>query len=320
VIISPLIVDSVEIITLVDNVIEVARNKLHDNVVPLYQWVSTKDSSPNHIFAGHGLSTLIRTKSGDRTFEILYDTGPSGDILLHNVRAMGLNLSSTDAIVISHGHWDHIGGLTAILAEIGHPRTPVYLHPRMFVKRRIATKTEQGERVRELPSVCSISDIKEAGGNPIVTTEPALIAGSTVLRSGEIPRQTEYEKGFLNHQAFVDNEWIDDSEIIDDNCLIMRTKRGLVIITGCAHSGIVNSVYEAIRLTGVNSVHAILGGFHLGGEHNESRIASTIRDLQAINASMIIPCHCTGATAQRLMEKAFPYAYVISSVGNMYRF
>ncbi|MFW9958599.1 MAG: MBL fold metallo-hydrolase [Candidatus Odinarchaeota archaeon] len=319
-VICPHRVDSIEIITLVDNVIEILSSKPHDNFVPVRQWVTAKNASPNYLFGGHGFSTLIRIKHREKIYSVLYDTGPSGDILIHNVVSLGLDTSSIGTIVISHGHWDHMGGLLSILARIGHPKTPVYLHPRMLVKRRIATKTEQGEHIRELPYVCTANDITEAGGNPILTTEPTLIAGNTILRSGEIPRQTEYEKGFPNHQALIDNEWRNDSEIIDDNCLILRTKEGLIIITGCAHSGIVNSIYEAIRLTGVNKVHAIIGGFHLGGEQDIPRIEHTIRDLQAISPSMIVPCHCTSTPAQHLIASAFSRAYVTSSVGNMYKF
>jgi 7,8-dihydropterin-6-yl-methyl-4-(beta-D-ribofuranosyl)aminobenzene 5'-phosphate synthase len=313
-------VDSVEIITLVDNVIENTGSKLYDNVVPIDGWVSKENTSSWHTFAGHGLATLIRTHHREDNFEVLYDTGPSGEILLHNVKSLGLDLSSVDDIVMSHGHWDHFGGLTNILVEIGRQGVPVYIHPRMSAKRRIITKTDRGEHIRELQPVCSLSDIKDAGGDPRSTTEPILIAGNTILRTGEIPRKTIYEKGIPNHQAFVDGEWVDDSKIIDDNCLAIETKRGLIIVTGCAHAGVVNSINEVIRLTGVKKVNAIIGGFHLAGKQSEPRIESTIRDLQEISPSMIVPCHCTGAVAQHMMAEAFPKAYVTSSVGNLYRF
>ncbi len=318
--ICPRRVDRVEIITLVDNVIENSGSRLHDNVVPVGKWVSDENTSPWNTFAGHGLATLIRTYIENDSYEALYDTGPSGEILLHNVKALGVDLSAIDAIVMSHGHWDHFRGLTTILAKIGRQDVPVYLHPRMLVKRRFVIKTEQGERVRTMPPVCSLDEIIDAGGSPRSTIQPVLIAGDTILRTGEIPRKTKYEKGVPNHQAFVDGEWIDDSKVIDDNCVVIRTKRGLIIVTGCAHAGVINSVNEAIRLTGVNKVHAIIGGFHLGGKRNKSRVERTIKDLLAISPAMIVPCHCTGAFAQHLMANAFPRAYVTGSVGNLYRF
>ena len=318
--ICPLTVDRVEIITLVDNVIENSGSRLHNNVVPVGEWVSQENTSPWNTFAGHGLATLIRTHIKRESFEVLYDTGPSGEILLHNIKALGLDLGAIDAIVMSHGHWDHFNGLTAALDEIGRQEVPVYIHPRMLAKRRFVIKTERGERIRTLPPVCSLQDITDAGGSPRNTDQPVLVAGDTILRTGEIPRQTEYESGFPNHQAFIDGEWVDDSKIVDDNCVIINTKRGLIVVTGCAHAGVVNSVNEAIRLTSVNKVRAIIGGFHLMGARNESRVNHTIKDLKSISPEMIVPCHCTGAFAQNSIANAFPMAYVTSSVGNLYRF
>lgn len=312
-------VDRVEIITLVDNVIENAGSRTHECVAPVYQWVTGKSAAPRYTLAGHGLAHLIRTYLGGEVFEVLYDTGPSDQLILHNVRTLGLDLGSLDAIVLSHGHWDHFGGLIAVLTATGKLGVPVYLHRRMFDRRRVVTKTEQEERIHEFPAICSIDDIADAGGNPIITTESILIAGQTILRTGEIPRNTDYERGFANHQALVDGEWMDDSEIIDDNCLAIRTRKGLIIITGCAHAGLINSINEAIRLTGTRKVHAIIGGFHLSGTHNEPRIKRTINDLKALNPQMIVPSHCTGVVAQHMIAKAFPEAYVTGSVGNLYR-
>lgn len=313
-------VDRVEIITLVDNVIENWRSEQHENVIPAGRWVSGENVSPSHTYAGHGLAFLVKTYVRNNSFSVLYDAGPSGDILIHNIRAMGLNLHSIDSIIMSHGHWDHFGGLRAVLIDIGRNDVPVYLHPRMFCKRRVFSSTKEGERIRQLPDIVSINEIEEVGGIPRITTEPALIAGHTILRTGEIPRETEYERGFPNHQAFIDGEWVDDSEIIDDNCLVIDSGEGIIIITGCAHSGVVNSVKEAIRLTGINEVQAIIGGFHLGGPQDMSRIERTIHDLKSINPTMIVPCHCTATIAQHMIANAFPKAYVIGSVGTLYRF
>jgi 7,8-dihydropterin-6-yl-methyl-4-(beta-D-ribofuranosyl)aminobenzene 5'-phosphate synthase len=313
-------VDSAEIIAIVDNVIENSGSRQHENVLPIGRWVSGEQTSPSYTFAGHGLATLIRTHLGDSSYEVLYDAGPSDEILLHNLKAMGIDLRSISAIVMSHGHWDHFGGLKAALAEINRHDIPIYLHPRMFAKRRIISKTETGEKVWEFTPVCSLDEILEAGGAAEITTKPILIAGNTVLRTGEIPRETEYEVGFPNHQSMVDGAWIDDSEIIDDNCLIIDTARGLIVITGCAHAGVVNSVREAIRLTGRKKIRAIIGGFHLMGKQNEQRIEKTIEDLKKFSPEMIVPSHCTGAVAQHMLANAFPEAYVTGSVGNMYKF
>jgi metal-dependent hydrolase (beta-lactamase superfamily II) len=313
-------VDSAEIITLVDNVIETSGSRLHENVIPMGRWVSGKNTSPSFTFAGHGLATLVRTHLGEDSFEVLYDTGPSGEILIHNLRAMGIDLHSVDAIILSHGHYDHLGGLKAALDDTGRNDVPVYLHPRMLVRRRVVSKSKSGERINELPPVCSLEEISEAGGIARIMTEPTLIAGNTILRTGEIPRMTDYEVGFPNHQALIDGIWVDDSEIIDDNSLAIECHAGLIVLTGCAHAGVVNSVKEIVRLTGVNKVHAIIGGFHLVGRQNEERIEKTIIDLKKFGPDMIVPCHCSGAVAQHMMAEAFPEEYVTGSVGNMYRF
>jgi 7,8-dihydropterin-6-yl-methyl-4-(beta-D-ribofuranosyl)aminobenzene 5'-phosphate synthase len=313
-------VDSAEIITLVDNVIETSGSRLHKNVVPIGQWVSGEQTAPGYTFAGHGLATLIRTHLGNSSFEVLYDAGPSDEILLHNLKAMGIDLRPISAIVMSHGHWDHFGGLKAALAQINRHDTPIYLHPRMFAKRRIISKTATGEKIHEFTPVCSLDEILEAGGAAQITTQPILIAGNTVLRTGEIPRETEYEKGLPNHQSLVDGVWVDDSEIIDDNCLIIDSQKGLVVVTGCAHAGVINSVREAIRLTGRKKIRAIIGGFHLIGRQSGQRIEKTIEDLKKLSPDMIVPSHCTGAVGQHMMANAFPEAYVTSSVGNMYKF
>jgi len=314
------IVDSVTITVLVDNVIEWSGSEKHENVIGASQWVKEKTRDSIYVRGGHGLAFLIETKVGESSYQILYDTGPAGELLLHNLVALNLDISSVNAIVLSHGHWDHFGGLISILKKTGRENIPVYIHPMMLNPRRTFIQTIEGEKINEFPPVPTFDEIIDAGGKPVVSANPILLANNTILRTGEIPRLTRYELGFPNHQMLVEGEWIDDSMVIDDNCLGIQTQSGLVIVTGCAHSGVVNSVKEIMRLTQQTNVRAIIGGFHLMGKKRTSQIEMTISDLKKIQPDMIVPCHCTGAPAQHLMSQELSDVYVTGSIGNRYVF
>jgi len=314
------IVDNLTITVLVDNVIEWSGSEKHDNVLVAGQWVKEKERNSIYVRGGHGLAFLIQTSIRNKNFEILYDTGPSGEILLHNLKVLGLDVSSVDAIVMSHGHWDHFGGLLAVLKRIGQKDIPVYIHPKMLNARRTVSQTEEGMKINDFPQIPTADEIMTAGGRLVISADPLFLAGNTILRTGEIPRLTDFEKGFPNHQMLVDGEWIDDSKVIDDSCLGIRTSSGIVLVTGCAHSGIVNSVKEVMKLTGEDRIRAIIGGFHLMGKRNMSRVEKTVASLKEITPGLIVPCHCTGAPAQHLMAQELPEAYVTGSTGNRYVF
>ncbi len=314
------IVDSLTITVLVDNVVELYSSEKHENVLSASQWVKKKEDESLYVFAGHGLSFLVQTRVGDSSFEILYDTGPSKEILLHNLEVLNIDVSSVDAIVMSHGHWDHFGGLLEVLRRIGRKDIPVFIHPKMLNPRRTVSQTNEGEKINNFRLLPSLDDIVAAGGKPVISAKPELLAGNTILRTGEIPRLTAYETGFSNHQMRINNEWIDDSMVIDDNCLGILTTSGIVVITGCAHSGIVNSIREIINLTGEDSIRAVIGGLHLMGKRNMPRIERTITDLKEIAPGMIVPCHCTGTIAQQRIAQGLPEAYSSGSTGNRYVF
>jgi 7,8-dihydropterin-6-yl-methyl-4-(beta-D-ribofuranosyl)aminobenzene 5'-phosphate synthase len=315
-----IIVDNLTITVLVDNVIEWSGSEKHKNVLVADQWVKEKERRSIYVRGGHGLAFLIQTNVGDQSFEILYDTGPSGEVLLHNLKTLGLDVSSVDAIVMSHGHWDHFGGLLDVLKRIGRNDIPVYIHPKMLNARRTVAQTDEGKKINDFPQVPTAEEIVASGGKLVISADPLLLAGDTILRTGEISRLTEFENGFPNHQMLVDGDWVDDSKVIDDNCLGIRTPSGIVVVTGCAHSGIINSVKEVMKLTGEDNIRAIIGGFHLMGKRNMSRVEKTVMNLKELNPSLIVPCHCTGAPAQHLIAQEVPEAYATGSTGNRYVF
>ena len=138
--------------------------------------------------------------------------------------------------------------------------------------------------------------------------------------TGEIPRKVTFEKGLIQNRIWSDNSWQPDPLVLDDRALVIRIKeKGLVIISGCAHAGIINTVRYAQQITGLAKVYAIFGGFHLAGKEFEKRIEPTIEELKDINPELIVPSHCTGWRAIISIAQTFPNAFACSSVGNIYQ-
>jgi len=312
-------IDSIEITFLVDNVVELGPDDLRPDVRKSWQWAKGKRARPTDVFAGHGLSMLVRTFVGEESHQIIYDTGPSPSLMAHNVGALGISLRETSAVVISHGHDDHFGGLLLTLKKIGARDTPVYVHPRAFLKRAKLTETDQGQRIRELTPFPGPQKIIESGGRPHMSAQPELLAGNTLMTSGEVARVTSYELGVPGHRAFVDDQWENDEPIIDDISLIAFVRnRGLVIMTGCCHAGLTNTIRHSMSLSDVDTVCAVLGGFHLIGESARRGLAQTLRHLTDAHPQLLVPAHCTGWQATHLFAQSLPSAYASSGVGNRY--
>jgi len=137
--------------------------------------------------------------------------------------------------------------------------------------------------------------------------------------TGEIPRKTSFETGYPQHKAFVSGSWISDTLIMDERAVVINIKgKGLVVLSGCAHAGIINTVKYAQQISGTERVYAVLGGFHLAGKTFENRIQPTIEELQRINPQLIVPSHCTGWKAMCAIAKTLFEAFVWNSVGNLY--
>jgi 7,8-dihydropterin-6-yl-methyl-4-(beta-D-ribofuranosyl)aminobenzene 5'-phosphate synthase len=173
--------------------------------------------------------------------------------------------------------------------------------------------------VRKLPRFPSENKI--APDKYLRNKYPMLLVDRTILVSGEIPRKTDFEKGFNRHYVFSGGKWHPDPWIWDDQAIIINIKhKGLVVIAGCAHAGIINTTLFAQQITGVAKVYSIIGGFHLGGKDCETRIGQTVEMLQQLNPEIIVPMHCTGWRGKFAISKAIPHAFVSNSVGNLYRF
>ncbi len=310
-----------EIISLMDNNVDFLSSNVRKEAQSFRHW--TKDKlGPEwaHVhtelpFAEHGFSMLIRVFQNQEMCTILFDTGISSNGVIINAERMGIDLSEVSYVVLSHGHYDHFGGLQAIVKVVNKIDLPIIAHDDM-VKRR-GTSSLSGD-LREYPLFPSLEQLTPA--KIVKTKKPYLIANDLACITGEIPRKTTFEKGLTQNKTYSENSWKTDL-FLDDRALVINIKdRGLVIISGCAHSGIINTVRYAQHITGLTKVYAIFGGFHLAGKEFEKRIEPTIEGLKDINPELIVPSHCTGWRALIRIAQVFPNAFVYNSVGNIYQF
>jgi 7,8-dihydropterin-6-yl-methyl-4-(beta-D-ribofuranosyl)aminobenzene 5'-phosphate synthase len=310
-------VDSLEALSLVDNTVDFLSTTGRKEVQSLRQWTQKRSKAISHTlpFAEHGFSMLIRVWKGGKSTSILFDTGCSSDGVVVNAERMGVDLKEVEYIVLSHGHYDHTGGLISALKAIGKAGLPVIAHPDVFKARGSANPNGT---VRAYPEFPTHEQLKTA--RLIETKQPFLVAGDTVLVTGEIPRETSFEKGYLQHRALVEGVWRADPLIWDDQAVAFNVKgKGLVVVSGCAHAGIINTVRYAQRVTGVADVCAVVGGFHLAGKDCEARIGQSVEEMRRINPGLVVPCHCSGWRAKFALAAALPDAFVWNSVGNLYR-
>ena len=316
-------VDRVEITTLVDNQWDMLlqsterakRPPISPAGRPLVEAPYFLDPHlPEMLTAEHGFSCLVAVTKGSRTRRTLFDAGLSVDGLAHNLHALQISLADIEGIVMSHGHFDHIGGLHGLVKHYGAPNVPMLLHPDFWLRRR--SKFPAGEF--ELPCP-SRSALEGAGFHIVEQRQPSLLADRSVLITGEVDRTTEFEKGYAIHQAWRDGEWSPDPWIFDDQALIANVSgQGIVVLTGCGHSGIVNIVRYAQKLTGIDRVAAIVGGFHLGGPLFLPILPQTVEALAAVGPGIIVPGHCTGYDAVRAISLAMPKAFIVNSVGTRF--
>ena len=313
--------DSLEIVSLVDNSVDFLSTNSRKEVKSFRQWtkkcVGNKGAGThaNLPFAENGLSMFIRIFQRGKSHSILFDTGCSSEGVVENASRMGIDLKEVECIVLSHGHYDHFGGLLSALKTINKANLPVIIHKDMFKTRG---KTKRGGKTRRYPEFPLNQLVNSA--QLIVTKQPFLFADDLVLVTGEIPRETRFEKGYLPHKALVKGAWQADPWIWDDRAIVFNVKeKGLVVVLGCAHAGAINTLAYAQRIAGGLGVYAVFGGFHLAGKDGEKRIKQTVNALKRLNPELVVPSHCTGWRAKCVMVAAMPDAFVCNSVGNLYQ-
>jgi 7,8-dihydropterin-6-yl-methyl-4-(beta-D-ribofuranosyl)aminobenzene 5'-phosphate synthase len=264
--------------------------------------------------AEHGFSALVTVRRGTTTTTLLFDTGISPDGMTDNADRLGVDLGDVQGVVLSHGHWDHAGGLAGLADRRGG--LPMTLHPLVWTRRRVAVP---GTDALELPTL-SRRALEAEGFAVVERRQPSLLVDGCVLVTGEVDRTTDFERGMPpSHQAWDGAGWHHDPLVLDDQAVVVQVRgRGLVVLTGCGHAGAVNLVRHAMRLTGVDRLHALLGGLHLSGPAFEPIIAPTVAAFTELAPDLIAPGHCSGWRAQHALAAALPDAFVPSSAGTRY--
>lgn len=249
-------------------------------------------AGPN-LLAEHGLSMLIEA-DGRR---ILFDAGQSR-VALHNAETLGVSLTRLDAVVLSHGHYDHTGGLADLLPE----RSPaaLYLHP-AALEPKYARSERPPHRPIGVPK--SSRQAIEAMGARVVWTDSAAEVAPGVWCTGAIPRAPG--NGQAVADFFRDAECRAPDPLEDDQALFVETSEGLAVVAGCAHSGVVNTLDRVCALRGRSEVFALIGGFHLGSASRDEMEAA-VQAIERRRCRVLAPCHCTGLGAQARLRARFP--------------
>jgi 7,8-dihydropterin-6-yl-methyl-4-(beta-D-ribofuranosyl)aminobenzene 5'-phosphate synthase len=314
-------VDEVVVTTMVDNTFDallvsagdVSRPTLGAGRVAAEQF--TDGETVAGLRAEHGFSALVTVRSGNNSSTLLFDTGASPDALAVNAGRLGVDVGDLQGVVLSHGHFDHAGGFDGLARLRGRSGLPLTVHPAVWTRRRLELP---GARTFIMPTL-SRGALEREGFEVIERRQPSLLVGG-ILITGEVDRVTEFERGMPpSHQAWDGHDWRHDPAVIDDQALVVNVRgRGLVVITGCAHAGVVNIIRQAMRLTGVSRLLAVIGGFHLTGPAFEPIIEPTVSALTELAPELIVPGHCTGWRAQHTLAATLPDAWVQSSVGTAY--
>jgi len=277
----------------------------------------------------NNMGKKIKYKNNNSIF--LFDAGPSEDGVIHNADIFGIDFDRIDGVILSHGHFDHFTGLANILRKISLSRPKstgidLLAHPEAFLKRWEVF--QDGKRV-QMPFLDE-GHLKELGALIHKRTGITFLPSDespSLLVTGEIPRKTSFEKGFpfqyVENRSGNETRLIPDPLVRDDQAIVVNVKdKGLVILTACGHSGIVNTINYAKKITEIDKVYAVLGGFHLpadGGIYEEA-IEPTLNELQKIDPDYIVPCHCTGWKAANRIIETMPEKYLQSSVGTIFSF
>ena len=316
-------VDALTVTTLVDNVFDVfmpdqgpahrASPASGGSTLPIATMVG--GLTPNQLIAEHGLSLLLTVTKGDRTQNLLFDSGVSPDGMIANMDRLQIDPRDIEAIVCSHGHFDHTAGLDGLIRRMGSVNLPVLLHPDFWNRRRV---TLPGRDPREIPTT-SRSALQGAGFTVIEERQPSFLFDNSVLVTGEVDRTSGYEPGFPVQEAWHNDHWEPDPLVLDDQAVIVNVRdKGLVVFTGCGHAGIVNITRYALALTGESRVYGVFGGFHLNGPMFEPLIGRVCADLSALQPQLVVPAHCTGWRAQHAMARTFGDAFIPDCVGTRF--
>jgi 7,8-dihydropterin-6-yl-methyl-4-(beta-D-ribofuranosyl)aminobenzene 5'-phosphate synthase len=259
------------------------------------------------LIAEHGLSMWIETEG----LRVLFDTGP-GAALERNALALGIDLSTADVIILSHGHSDHAGGLPYALRQAA--KADVYAHPGIA---RSRFRVNGGTAKPIHAPVASLEAINVLPGERLHWIQGPVMLTHEIGITGPIPRETDYED--TGGSFYLDPEGRNPDPIEDDLALWIRTNDGAIVCTGCSHAGIVNTLDHVRRLDRRTRIRAVLGGYHLLSA-GLGRLERTIEAMRLFDPDMLVPGHCTGGPAVAALQRALGERVSPGAAGNRYRF
>lgn len=274
--------------------------------------------------AENGIAFLVRTERRGRSRTVLFDTSLTAEVLLHNFRAVGESPGELSAVVLSHGHPDHHGGLAGLLDSVSHP-LPVLVHPGAFAPRYL--RLPGGEVAPHYNYELTPASIESRGGAISANTGPVEVIDG-VLATGAIERRVEFERtgeqGEFEAGLFrLDEEGAIEADAVpDDQALVVNVAgAGLVVLTGCSHAGVINTVEAAREATEVDRVHAVMGGFHLGFPGiPQEKVERTIAAMAEIAPRFVAPMHCTGMAATSRFMNEMPDRFLLNVSGTTVTF
>ncbi len=267
--------------------------------------LSENSAGQPDVQAEWGLSILIQTDS----HHILMDSGASSSVV-KNAGILAVDLTKIDIVVLSHGHFDHTGGLRALLAEIGHEVT-IIAHPDIFAPKYSHGK---GQKDRYIGLPFSREELENLGAKFALSREPVQITDK-IITSGEIPMTTDFES-IASTFSLKTPEGFQPDHLLDDLSVIISTASGLVVILGCAHRGMINTLRRAREITGQPKIHMVVGGSHLKDSSAE-QVWQAISALNEMGVQKLAVCHCTGMPATLLLAQSFGKDFIFNQTGSV---